>query len=57
MLLGVKMMNVSLIKLTKEYYDQVSEMIDEWKLDQEINHTNHSPWQYLKTIIMILITI
>lgn len=37
-------MNVKLIKLTKEYYSQLSEMIDEWKLDQEINHTNHSPW-------------
>ena len=36
-------MNVKLIKLTKEYYQQLSEMIDEWKLDQEINNTNHSP--------------
>ena len=23
-------------------------MIDEWKLDQEINHTNHSPWAIFK---------
>ncbi len=36
-------MNVQLIKLTKEYYYQLANMIDEWKLDQEINSTNHSP--------------
>ena len=41
-------MNVRLIKLTKEYYPQLSEMIDEWRLDQEINHTNHSPWSIFK---------
>lgn len=41
-------MKVKLIKLTKEYYNQLSEMIDEWKLDQEINHTNHSPWAIFK---------
>ena len=41
-------MNVKLIKLTKEYYRQLAEMIDEWKLDQEINHTNHSPWAIFK---------
>ena len=41
-------MNVKLIKLTKEYYPQLSEMIDEWRLDQEINHTNHSPWAIFK---------
>ena len=41
-------MNVKLIKLTKEYYNQLSEMIDEWKLDQEVNHTNHSPWSIFK---------
>jgi len=23
-------------------------MIDEWKLDQEINHTNHAPWAIFK---------
>lgn len=28
-------MNVRLIKLTKEYYHQLADMIDEWKLDQE----------------------
>ena len=37
-------MNVRLIKLTKEYYAQLSEMIDEWKLDHELNHANTSPW-------------
>lgn len=41
-------MKVRLIKLTKEYYDELSKMIDEWKLDQEINHTNHSPWAIFK---------
>ena len=37
-------MNVRLIKLTKEYYTQLSEMIDEWKADHEINQGNRSPW-------------
>jgi len=41
-------MNVKLIKLTKEYEKELGEMIDEWKLDQEINHTNHSPWAIFK---------
>ena len=41
-------MNVRLIKLTKDYYYQLSEMIDEWKLDQEANHTNHAPWAIFK---------
>ncbi|MBR2950061.1 MAG: GNAT family N-acetyltransferase [Lachnospiraceae bacterium] len=41
-------MNVKLIKLTKEYFPQLSEMIDEWKLDQEKNHTNGSPWSIFK---------
>ena len=41
-------MNVKLIKLTKDYYPQLAEMIDEWKLDQEINHTNCSPWAIFK---------
>ena len=42
-------MNVKLIKLTKDYYDELSQMIEEWKIDQEINHTNHSPWVIFKT--------
>ena len=40
--------NIILIKLTKEYYSQLKEMIDEWKLDQEINKTNRSPWAIFK---------
>lgn len=41
-------MNCTLIKLTKTYENQLGEMIDEWKEDQEINHTNHSPWAIFK---------
>lgn len=41
-------MKVKLIKLTKEYYNQLKEMIDEWVLDQKINNTNHSPWAIFK---------
>ena len=41
-------MNVKLIKVTKEYYPQLSEMIEEWKLDQEKNNTNRSPWAIFK---------
>ena len=41
-------MALKLIKLTKEYEKQLGEMIDEWILDQEINHTNHSPWAIFK---------
>ena len=41
-------MKVKLIKLTKDYYFQLKEMIDEWKMDQEINNTNHSPWAIFK---------
>ena len=39
---------IKLIKLTKEYEKELGEMIDERKLDQEINHTNHSPWAIFK---------
>ena len=42
------MMKVRLIKLTKDYYKQIAEMIDEWKIDQEINNTNRSPWAIFK---------
>ena len=41
-------MNLKLIKLTKEYEKELSEMIDEWKLDQAVNHTNRSPWAIFK---------
>lgn len=36
-------MSLKLIKLTRAYEKQLGEMIDEWKEDQEKNHTNHSP--------------
>lgn len=41
-------MSLKLIKLTKAYEKQLGEMIDEWKADQVINHTNHSPWAIFK---------
>jgi predicted acetyltransferase len=41
-------MSLRLIKLTKVYEKQLVAMIDEWKLDQAINHTNHSPWSIFK---------
>ena len=41
-------MDLKLIKLTKEYEAQLGEMIDEWKADQQINHTNCSPWAIFK---------
>lgn len=41
-------LNVRLIKLTKEYYKELSEMIDEWRKDQEENKTNRSPWAIFK---------
>ncbi len=41
-------MRLKLIKLTREYKEALAEMIDEWKRDQEINHTNHSPWAIFK---------
>lgn len=37
-----------LIKLTAKYKEQLGEMIDEWKKDQEINHTNRSPRSIFK---------
>ena len=39
---------MKLIKLTKDYYNQLSEMIDEWKKDIEINNGNHSPYAIFK---------
>lgn len=41
-------MSLKLIKLTKAYEKQLGEMIDEWRADQELNHTNHSPWSIFK---------
>ena len=37
-------MNVKLIKLTKEYKDELISMIEEWKADQIANNTGCSPW-------------
>ena len=45
---GECMMSLKLIKLTKTYEKQLGEMIDEWKADQALNHTNHSPWAIFK---------
>ena len=41
-------MSLKLIKLTKAYKEQLEEMINEWRADQELNHTNHSPWAVFK---------
>lgn len=41
-------MKLKLMKLTEDYESQLGEMIDEWKLDQAINKTNHSPWSIFK---------
>ncbi len=41
-------MSLKLIKLTKQYEKQLGEMIDEWREDQERNHTNKSPWAIFK---------
>ena len=41
-------MGLRLIKLTREYQKELGEMIDEWKLDQQINHTDTSPWAIFK---------
>ena len=41
-------MDLKLIKLTKAYEAQLGEMIDDWKRDQELNHTNRSPWAIFK---------
>lgn len=41
-------MTLRLIQLTKDYREQLGEMIEEWKKDQEENHTNHSPWAIFK---------
>ena len=41
-------MKVKLIKLTKQYEKQLVEMIEEWKADQELNHTDRSPGAIFK---------
>ena len=41
-------MGLKLIKLTKEYEQELIEMIDEWRTDQELNHTDRSPGAIFK---------
>ena len=41
-------MGLKLIKITKAYEKQLGEMIDEWRADQELHHTNRSPWAIFK---------
>lgn len=41
-------MNIKLVKLTREYKNQLVEMLDEWKRDIENNNGNHSPWAIFK---------
>ena len=41
-------MTLRLIQLTKDHREQLGEMLEEWKKDQEENHTNHSPWAIFK---------
>ena len=41
-------MSLKLIKLTKKYEKQLGEMIDEWRADQELNHTDTSPGAIFK---------
>ena len=41
-------MSLKLIKLSKSYENQLGEMIEEWRKDQELHHTNHSPWAIFK---------
>ncbi len=43
-----------LIRLTAEYQKQLGEMIDEWKRDQELHHTNRSPQAILWQMKMAL---
>lgn len=38
---------LKLIKLTEKYKQELREML-EWKVDQEINHANHSPLAIFK---------
>lgn len=42
-------MGLRLIKITREYADQLAEMLDEWKADQEANHTDRSPWAVFRS--------
>lgn len=41
-------MSLELIKLSKEYEQQLGEMIEEWKADIIANNTDRSPWVIFK---------
>lgn len=41
-------MALKLIKISKEYQRQLGDMIDEWKHDIEVNHSNRSPYSIFK---------
>ena len=38
-------MNIELVRLTNEYKKQLFEMLEEWKEDIIVNHTDMSPWK------------
>ena len=38
-------MNIELVRLTHEYKQQLIEMLEEWKEDIAVHHTNMSPWK------------
>lgn len=37
-------MNIELVRLTREYREQLTDMLEEWTADIRANQTNHSPW-------------
>ncbi len=39
---------LKLIKMTEEYKEQLADMIDEFRYDEEINHTYLAPWSIFK---------
>jgi len=41
-------MSIKLVKLNKDYYPLLKEMLDEWTADIEKNHGNHSPFAIFK---------
>ena len=42
------MINIKLVKLSKEYKTQLEEMLDEWVDFNNTHDTNHSPWAIFK---------
>ncbi len=41
-------MNIELVRLTPEYKEQLTDMLEEWIADIEKNHSNHSPWMIFR---------